>query len=362
MLFIKREHIEIMNKMDDLSLSLVERVTTALKQWGLDARAVAPPRKAEQFPADAWLRVGKGEDLIDYVVEAKNRLTPATQGAAVMQLQYAATTTGCVPLLVTEYLTPPMAERLRALKQQFADAAGNAYLEGPGLLVYVTGRKLPGHDQPSHAGKAYTLSGLKVIFVLLCDPDLVNAPHRTIAAAAGVAFGAIPAVLADLQQTGHVLVSGKCRSLNANKRLLDEWALGYARRLRAKTLQATYVAKDAATWPLWPLDESALWGGEPAANLLVQYLKPGVLTIYADKLPPKLLVAQQLTVVRSVQPDQRVLEWRKPFWAHVPVTTRSDTVHPVLVYADLLATGDARCIETAQLVYDQYLARLLPAT
>lgn len=88
---------------------------------------------------------------------------------------------------------------------------------------------------------------------------------------------------------------------------------------------------------------------------------PGVHTVYAEKLPPWLLVEQKMVTARSVQAGDRVLEWRKPFWGLMPFEGRDDTVHPVLVYADLLATGDARCIETAQLVYDKYLARLLPA-
>lgn len=340
---------------------LIERATAELRRLGLDVVMVDPPQDTTQFLADAWLRIGKGGEHMDYVAEAKSRLTPATHGAATMQLQHAAAATGLAPLLVTEYLTPPMAEKLRGQKQQFADTAGNAYLEGPGLLVYVTGCKLQGNNVAPNAGKAYTLTGLKVMFALLGNPELANAPHRAIAAAAGVALGAIPAVLADLQQTGHLLVLPKHRCLNATKRLLDEWALTYARRLRAKTLQATYLAKDFDAWQQWPLDAQALWGGEPAANLLVDYLVPGVLTIYADRLPPKLLVEQRMTIVRGAQAGDRVLEWRKPFWGNMPATTRPDTVHPVLVYADLLATGDARCIETAQLVYDEHLARLLPA-
>ena len=32
-------------------------------------------------------------------------------------------------------------------------------------------------------------------------------------------------------------------------------------------------------------------------------------------------------------------------------------VHPLLVYADLLASGDARNIEAAQEIYERYLAR-----
>lgn len=342
-------------------LTPIASAAAALKQLDIDVLVTDPPQQAPQFLADAWLRVGKGEGQVDYVVAVKRNLTSATLGAATVQLRHVADATGHPALLVTDYLTPPMAERLRDQKQQFADTAGNAYLEGPGLLVYVIGRKLLDKAVAPSAGKAYTLTGLKVMFALLCDPALADAPQRAIAAAAGVALGAIPAVLADLQQTGHLLVLPKRRRLNATKRLLDEWALTYARRLRAKTLQATYVPKDFDAWQQWPLDAQALWGGEPAANLLVQYLKPGALTIYADRLPPKLLVEQRMTIVRGAQASDRVLEWRKPFWGNMPATTRPDTVHPVLVYADLLATGDARCIETAQLVYDEYLARLLPA-
>ena len=329
---------------------LIERATAELKQLGLDVSKV-----------DAWLRVGNGGQPVDYAIEVKRRLTPATHGAAIMQLQHAAAATGHPTLLVTEHLTPPLASMLREQKQQFADAAGNVYLEAPGLLVYVTGRKPPLSAMAPHAGKGHTMTGLKVTFALLCDPELADAPQRSIAAAAGVALGAMPGVMADLQQTGHLLVLAKRRRLNATKRLLDEWALAYARRLRAKTLQATYTVKDFDTWQQWQLDAPALWGGEPGANLLVQYLKPGVLTIYAEKLLPIFQAQHQMRKVRPMDADGRVLEWRKPFWGTMPAAAQPDAVHPVLVYADLLATGDARCIETAQLVYDEHLARLLPA-
>ena len=341
---------------------LIERATAELKQLGLDVRAV---HDAPQDPENAWLRVGKGGAVggvqVEYVVEAKSRLTPATHGAATMQLQHAAATTGHPVLLVTEYLTPPMAKKLREQKQQFADAAGNVYLEAPGLLVFVTGRKPQADPLVPHAGKAQTMTGLKVTFALLCDPLLADAPQRAIAATAGVALGAVPAVLADLQRAGHVLVLAKRRQLHARKRLLDEWALDYARRLRPKTLQATYTVKDFDTWPQWQLDEGVIWGGEPAANLLVDYLRPGVLTVYAQQLPPLLQARHQMRKLRLAHLEGRVLEWRKPFWGALPVAARPDAVPPVLVYADLLATGDARCIETAQMVYDQHLARLFPA-
>jgi hypothetical protein len=342
--------------------NLIDRAGAALEPLGLTLHMMKQPRGVPSLPAAAWVRVGKGRDHIDYLVEARRTVTPATLGAMVMQLRHMAGIAGRPALLVTDYLTPQVAETLREQHQQFADAAGNAYLEAPGLLVYVTGRKLRERQTPPRPNKIFATAGLKVLFALICDPALANAPYRGIAVAANVALGAVPAVLADLRQARHLLVTDKRRRLLATKRLLDEWALAYAHTLRAKMLLKTYVAPNFDTWPDWQLDpEQARWGGEPAANLLVRYLRPGMLTIYADKLPPRLIVAQRLVLAGPLAQYQ-LLELRQPFWGRpLRVEGRPDTVPPPLVYADLLATGDARCIETAQMIYDNHLARLLPA-
>jgi hypothetical protein len=256
-----------------------------------------------------------------------------------------------------------MAERLRTLDQQFVDGAGNAYLNGPGFLVYVTGRKTNDHARTvPRSGQAFTGVGVKVLFALICDAPLAAAPYRAIAHAADVALGALPAVLQDLAVQRYLLVAGRKRRLLATKRLLDDWALAYARTLRPKTLTATYVAPKFETWPQWEFDPNeARWGGEPAANLLVDYLRPGTLTIYARKLPPRLAVGQRLVAARRPI-REALLEVRRPFWGDtLKFEDHPKTVGPALVYADLLAAGDARCIETAQMVYDQFLARLFPA-
>jgi hypothetical protein len=58
---------------------------------------------------------------------------------------------------------------------------------------------------------------------------------------------------------------------------------------------------------------------------------------------------------------EHLVEARKPFWGKtLRIDGRPDIVPPALIYADLLATGDGRCIETAQMVYEGYLARLFP--
>ncbi len=341
---------------------LLADAATALNRLGLDAEILAQEPGFPELVLDGLLRVGKGEAQITYAVEIKPTLGPANLGAATAQLRRAVDVTGHSGLLVTHCLTTPMAEKLRELKQPFADAAGNAYLEGPGLLVYVTGRKLKDKPLAGATGKAFTTAGLKVQFALICDPALANAPLRAIAAAAGVALGGVPGMLADLQRAGSLLVQGRQRRLNASRRLLDEWAQDYARRLRPKTLLETYTSPNFDAWENWKPDSAqVLWGGEGAARLLVQHLRPGVLTLYGEKVPSRLKVEQRMVAVSATPVDGRVIELRRPFWGALPADTQPGIVPPALVYADLLATGDGRCLETAEMIYDACLARLFPA-
>ncbi|MFZ1501225.1 MAG: type IV toxin-antitoxin system AbiEi family antitoxin [Giesbergeria sp.] len=335
----------------DPTPDLPERVAQALAAMGVPAQARPAPGGA------CSLRVGQKGQWADYTVVPMPHLARATMGAALMQARQLAVEGGNPTLLVAEYVTPPVADDLRAQGQPFADAVGNAWLPAP--LVFITGRKRASKPVPAAAGRADTPVGLKILFALLCDPALPDAPHRAIAAAAGVALGGVPAVLQDLQQQGHLLVLGKRRRLNATRRVLDAWAQAYARRLRDKTLHGAYVTPTFDAWAEWPLDPSdGLWGGEPAANLLTNYLRPGVLTIYAQRLPPMLMARQRMT--RADGQRERILEWRKPFWGQLPAGLRPDVVPHVLVYADLLATGDGRCIETANVLYEQHLASAFP--
>ena len=340
----------------------LDRARAALERIGLKVVPLRPPPKVSRDRADAWLRIGRGKEGTGYLVEVKRGLTAATVGAVVAQLRDRATETGWPTLLVTHHLTPPVADALRECGQQFADAAGNVYLNAPGLYVYVGGGRPKARAVTARGGATNTANGLKILFALLCDPTLAQAPQRTLAVAANVALGAVPAALQALQAEGHVAALNKQRHFRGTKRLLDEWAHGYARRLRPKTLLATYTTERFDTWPKWVLDPAEIrWGGEPAAALLTKYLRPGVLTLYADWLPPRLMVAQRL-IKEDRPPAQRYVEVRRPFWgARLNEQARPDIVPLVLVYADLLATNDGRCIETAQKIHEDHLARLLPA-
>ena len=336
----------------DLPPPLPERVAQAMAALGV-------PTQCRPAPGGACtVRVGPKGQWTDYRAVEAPALARATLGAALMQARQVAQQTGQPTVLLAEHVTPPLADDLRAQGQPFADAAGNAWLPAP--LVLVTGRKPQARPVVPAAGRADTPAGLKVLLALLCQPELANATHRAIAAAAGVALGGVPAVLQDLRQQGHLPMLGQQRRLDATRPLLDRWAQAYARRLRPKTLKGVYTTPLFDTWAEWGLTPGdGLWGGEPAARLLTQYLRPGVLTIYAHRLPPTFMAKQRMS--KALAPAaERVVEWREPFWGELPPGPRPDVVPLVLVYADLLATGDGRCIETAEVLYDQYLAAAFP--
>jgi hypothetical protein len=263
---------------------------------------------------DAWLRVTKHKKHIDYAVAVKRQVTPQTLGAVVAQLKAWRELTKKTSLLVTTHVTPQVAERLAEFGQQFVDAAGNAYLNAPGMFVLITGRRPEkGTDTIAEKpGRAFTTAGLKTLFALICNPQLATAPYREIAAAADVALGALPPVLTALQTAGHLNVLGNKRKLNTTRRLLDEWALAYARTLRPKQLLRTLVVPTFETWRAWDLHaEHAKWGGEPAAALLTQHLAPGVLTLYADTLPARLMVQHRMTTAKPSD-EHSLVEIRKP--------------------------------------------------
>jgi hypothetical protein len=345
-----------------LEAELLPAALEAARGLGLDA-ALEPQRGGLQ--ADAIVRLGLGGEGQRYVVEVKRQLRLANLGAALHQLDRQAALHGLPGLLVADYIPPDMAEALRQQGRAFLDAAGNAHIRQAAALVWVTGRKPVVKAAAAQVGRAFQPTGLQVLFALICHPEWVNLPYRELAARAGVAHGTVGWVMQDLQQQGFVTeLKGKrgTRRLYEIERLLALWADAYARQLRPRTLLGRYYVPTLDGWQGWPLAaHAAQWGGEPAAALLTQYLKPGELTLYADKLPG-LLAGKYRFMNEADIGHKAVVDVRRRFWNFPQgdsVGVADICVPPVLVYADLLATGDARCIETAKRLYEEHVVRLV---
>ena len=255
------------------------------------------------------------------------------------------------PLLVAPYITREVAERCRQLHLPFIDTAGNAYLRGTGLLVYIVGQARLTEPRlgPFRALKP---AGLQITFALLCHPELIRTNYRQIAARAGVALGTVGPVMKDLE-TRHFLQfqDERHRKLLDPERMLEEWATHYPTTLRPRLNPRRFRADPERLQQIDLAEQDAHWGGEPAAERLTQYLKPAQFIIYTREPITKLVAAGRMRAEENGN-----VEILEKFWNFDADTERLNVVPPVLAYADLLATHDGRNAEAARMIYEQRIA------
>ncbi|CAB1055850.1 hypothetical protein D1BOALGB6SA_584 [Olavius sp. associated proteobacterium Delta 1] len=259
-------------------------------------------------------------------------------------------------LLITDVVTPPMADLLKQTDIPYIDTAGNAYINEPPLYIFVKGNKARQILVKEPLRRLFKPAGLKVIFALLNNPSLVNKPYRIIAEAAGVALGTVGWVINDMKEMLFVLDMGKAHHKLLNlENLLKRWIEVYPEQLRPKQIIARFETDNQNWWQQANIKEfGAFWGGEVAAAKLASYLKPARVTIYTDQPPGKLVFKNRLR-----KADHGNVEVLTPFWNFDYGLADEGIVPPLLIYADLMATGDNRNIEMAGIIYEQYLARLV---
>lgn len=255
------------------------------------------------------------------------------------------------PLLVAPFITREVAERCRRLHLPFIDTAGNAYLEGPGLFIYVVGLPRPaGRRQDKF--RALNPAGLQIAFALACRPALLQTTYREIAAQAGVALGTIGPVLKDLEARGYVrFQKGLDRKFIDPRRLIDEWVTHYPITLRPKLNPRRFQADPERLHQTNLAQHNAYWGAEPAAEKLTRYLKPAQFTIYGREPVVRLVAAARMRADAAGN-----VEFLDAFWHFDRETDFPDVVPPILAYADLLATQDGRNAEAARMIYEQRIA------
>lgn len=338
----------------DLALEALERTT------GLNGTVIArEPRNGDCFRADAVIEIEANGQRYPYAAEIKRIDRFAALGEIRNRFAHDAQTPPL--LLVAPYLTAEAVEKCRELDLQFIDATGNAYLRGPGLYALVTGQRPVKGEHLRLAGpkdnRAGTAAHLRVIFALLCKPGLLNAPYRDIARVAGVALGTIGFVFNDLVTRG-IITGGQRKGdkvMLARKKLVDEWVTTYPVRLRPKLNARRFKAPAPDWWQAADVAEyGAQWGAEVAAAKLTGYLRPDTATLYLHKANAQRNLTKLVAVQRLRPAPEGDIEILDAFWDfdEQPMT---QTVPPLLAYADLLATLDPRNLEAAKLIRDQYL-------
>jgi hypothetical protein len=342
-MFTYDEHVRKMNATE--ANPTIAAAAAALKDLGISAD-LARPRSVGSDIAIV-LRTPTGPH--EYRAEVKRHVSRALLGS--IKTTFAREHRDS--LLVTDYVTPPLADEFRRGGIQFVDGAGNVFLQRPELFVFVTGRKPAEARRSVRTPRVFRGAGLKTIFALLSKPELVNTPHREIAAAATVALGSVPTILDGLRRLGFLDdIRGERRLLD-RERLLQHWTEAYAQTFEAELDLARFRAPDPKWWRRADVTRhSAQWGGETAAALLHRQLVPERAVVYAARVPPKMVVEHRL----KADPNGDVV-FRLRFWNFEVPWKRKEVVPPLLVYADLIAAGDGRSLTAARQIHDEFLAR-----
>lgn len=307
----------------------------------------------------------EGFEHLQFTVEIKKWAQQANLGVLVNQIQQ-------LPmkgLLVADYVDPKMAARLRELDVPFVDTMGNAFINQKPLYIFIKGLKKKNklnYDEVigQSYGRIFQPTGIKILYALLRTPKLVNAPYREISNNTGVALGSVGRVFNDLKKGGYLVENDKkYRRLINKKYLLDRWVDAYLEKLRPKLFLGVFAAEKEDWWRNPDMDISvygAKWGGEIAAEKLTGELKPEKVILYLSNESGKQLFLDKrlrknlngnIQIYNTFQ-EQELQEQDDKY-------KLNDIVDPIIIYADLLATGDPRNIETARIIYEQKLAGLV---
>lgn len=337
---------------------LLERAINALKNaTDIDARIIRMEgAHNDTTKADATLEVDLAGTAFRYIVEIKR----IDRFAAIEKIKNQFDTFETPGLLVTPRITKQSAAKCRELNVQFIDANGNAFLHAPGSYVFVQGLQskeqddLP--DTRKNGSRSGTATGLRVIFALLCQPELINDSYREIAKVAGVAYGNMGWIFDDLNTRG--FTTGDKNKTNyrilERKRLVDEWVTNYPIKLRQKLNPKRFHATDPNWWKNVDITKyGAQWGGEIAADKLTNNLRPSTATVYIRPENRHQNITKLVTENKLRGAPDGEIEILETFWNFSKDNAILDAVSPLLVYADLVATMDPRNFEIARKIYEQ---------
>lgn len=307
---------------------------------------------------DAFIRLTINQKVYEFAVEVKN----IDRFAAVAQVKHQLEEFKERPLLIAPKLTDAAADKCKELGLNFIDLAGNAYINEPGVFIFIKGQKQDLYqNNPMNyfkGGKAVTPTNLRMVFALLCNPDMLNAPYREIAKAAGIALGAVGWGFNDLAGRAHTLGDGKKnnRVFIQQEKLIQEWVTNYPIKLRPKLNPQRFRADKPDWWKNLDVRQyRAQWGGEVAADKLTNYLKPNFYTLYIQADNEKRNFAELIIENRLIPDPKGDVEILETFWDLNDADFLPETVPTLLVYADLIASNDPRNLEAAMIIYERLM-------
>lgn len=243
---------------------------------------------------------------------------------------------------------------LREHQFDYIEANGNMFLKLPKKYIFIE-NKTQKVTSPKNKDQAFTKKGLIVVFHLLSAPELVNETQRGIAQVTSTSLDTVNKVFLSLRAQGFIRKRNEKEfRLDQKRNLFLKWIDAFEQKLKPSLLVGRYRFQGPEKERAWheiELHDNSFWGGEPGADLLTNYLVPAVFQLYSTETKMDLMKNYRFI------PDPK-----GNIYVHVPFGGNLVTVkrtNPLLVYADLVNSGDHRNLEVAQKVEELYVQKIL---
>lgn len=242
------------------------------------------------------------------------------------------------------YISTKARAMLQAEQIPYADTAGNLFLVKDTLYISID-KGTSDRQQLTTGNRAFSPTGLKVVWQFLLNPELLQASYRTIGARAGVTIDTVSKVLKALLAEQYILRADQKKfSWNRLPELQMEWISQFNRVLRPKLQQKRFRWLEQPGLDTPDLPEDALWSGATAANEKGSQLIVDQWIIYSNAPFPQLMKSLKLVP----DPQGPVMVYER-FWES---ETDSEMLVPdLLLYADLIKQGTPRYLEAAQNIF-----------
>ena len=321
---------------------LIDALRRRASEYGIHVSDLLPLEQGEEMTVAHLRRRDEGQEYLTL-------LSPHMK----MSDSYPHNTWSGTPLLVLgAKVTPRNADRMRELGVNYLDANGNAYLNFGNVLIDVRGRTgdpiATLHLDKPGTSNLFSPKRAQLIFVLITWPEIVNSTLREIADASKVSVGFAQKTLIDLEAANYIETvdaGRRGRRLRNVDALIDGWVASFPGGIASPENTRSFRG-DFELRYLSDSGPDVYVSGEAVAEWIQRNT---TWNLYCDEIPREAASAGRWTA-HSSNPNIFVRSpfWNEPEWHSNRSTTRIRTAPPLLVYADLVSSGESRQREAAE--------------
>lgn len=255
-------------------------------------------------------------------------------------------------IVIADYLTKKTAKELQQNSINYLDTSGNAFIKTDNFFVSIEGKKTK-INKKTNQTRAFQEAGLKLLLLLISNPETLQFSYRELAEKTAIALGSVSNIFKELEENHYLLKTKNKRVLKNQDEIIERWVIAYNELLKPRSFRKKMRAlgnEFNVNNIITNSDVKLYFGGEPAGQLLTGHLKPQDYIIYSNEETSR--VAKELKLV----PDETgSIELYNKFWTDNLHLKNEYTAPPLVVYADLLGTGNNRNIETAKIILENGL-------